>query len=70
MTVVWREGIFKKLLNWFSNQERIMINSFNVCAMNVKNVKMSPPKHKGEWRLQFTVQFTQKFGCSTNSIKY
>lgn len=42
MTVVWREGIFKKLLNWFSNQERIMINSFNVCAMNVKNVKMSP----------------------------
>lgn len=42
MTAVWREGIFKKLLNWFSNQERIMINSSNICEMNVKNVKMRP----------------------------
>lgn len=41
MTVVWREDIFKKLLNWFSNQESIMINSFNIYAMNVKNVKRS-----------------------------
>lgn len=42
MTVVWREEIFKKLLDWFSNQERIIINSFNIQAMNIKNVKMSP----------------------------
>lgn len=42
MTVVWREEIFKKLLNWFSNQERMIINSFNIRATNVKNVKMSP----------------------------